>query len=83
LIECTVLGLIAGLIASKLANKRRDGLFLDILLGGVGAVLCGWLFNAARVGGLTQFNAWGLAFAVVGAIFVVVLRSFRKPASKG
>ena len=79
LIGCTVLGLIAGVIASKLVNKRDDGLFLDIPLGIVGAVVFGWLFNVAGSGGFTHFNAWSLVFAVVGAVSVVVLHSFRKP----
>jgi uncharacterized membrane protein YeaQ/YmgE (transglycosylase-associated protein family) len=42
-----VLGLIAGYIASTLVNKRGEGLAFDILLGIVGAVIGGWIFNAA------------------------------------
>ena len=33
-----VLGLIAGFIGSKLVNKTGEGVFLDIVLGIVGAV---------------------------------------------
>ena len=46
-----VLGLIAGFIASKLVNKRGEGLPFDILLGIVGAVIGGWIFTAAGVSG--------------------------------
>lgn len=74
-----VMGLIAGYIASTLVNKRGKGLPLDILLGVVGAVVCGWLFNAAGVGGVTHFNAWSLVFAVVGAVLLVILHSYRMP----
>jgi uncharacterized membrane protein YeaQ/YmgE (transglycosylase-associated protein family) len=40
-----VLGLIAGLIGSKLVNKSGEGVLLDIILGIVGAVIGGWVFN--------------------------------------
>src|SRR5271170_7535851 len=40
-----VLGLIAGFIGSKIVNKSGEGLIVDILLGIVGAVVGGWLFN--------------------------------------
>jgi len=59
-------------------EQGKDGLFLDILLGVMGAVVCGWLFNAAGVGGVTSFNAWSLIYAVVGAVFLVLFHSFRQ-----
>ena len=40
-----ILGLVAGFIGSKLVNKRGEGLVLDLLLGIVGAIVGGWLFN--------------------------------------
>jgi len=40
-----VLGLLAGFIGSKLVNKTGEGLVLDIILGIVGAVAGGWVFN--------------------------------------
>jgi uncharacterized membrane protein YeaQ/YmgE (transglycosylase-associated protein family) len=40
-----VLGLLAGFIGSKIVNKSGEGLLLDIVLGIVGAVVGGWLFN--------------------------------------
>jgi uncharacterized membrane protein YeaQ/YmgE (transglycosylase-associated protein family) len=45
-----VLGLLAGFIGSKIVNKQGEGLILDILLGIVGAVLGGWLFNTGSSG---------------------------------
>jgi uncharacterized membrane protein YeaQ/YmgE (transglycosylase-associated protein family) len=59
-----VLGLIAGYIASTLVNKRGEGLPFNILLGMVGAVVGGWLFNAMRYAGVTGFNLWSLLVAV-------------------
>jgi uncharacterized membrane protein YeaQ/YmgE (transglycosylase-associated protein family) len=54
-----VLGLIAGFIGSKLVNKTGEGVFLDIVLGIVGAVVGGWLFS--------------MFVAVIGAVIVLVV----------
>lgn len=68
-----VLGLIAGYIASSVVNKRGEGLAFDILLGIVGAVVGGWIFNAAGATGVTGFNVWSLLVAVVGAVVFLVV----------
>lgn len=79
LIGWIVLGLIAGIIASKLLNRPGNGLFADVLLGITGSVVFGGLFNMAGAGGVTRFNARSLIVAVVGAVFLVLLHSFRTP----
>ena len=48
-----VLGLLAGFIGSKLVNKSGEGVVLDILLGIVGAVIGGFLFNEFGSPGVT------------------------------
>jgi uncharacterized membrane protein YeaQ/YmgE (transglycosylase-associated protein family) len=68
-----VLGLIAGFIGSKLVNKRGEGLFLDIILGIIGAVVGGWVFSFFGAGGVTGVNLYSLLVAVVGAVLVLVL----------
>ena len=68
-----VLGLVAGFIGSKLVNKRGEGLPFDIVLGIIGAVIGGWLFNAAGAVGVTGFNVWSLLVAVVGAVVLLVV----------
>ncbi|MCJ2079202.1 GlsB/YeaQ/YmgE family stress response membrane protein, partial [Methylobacterium sp. E-016] len=45
LLAWIVLGLIAGFIGSKIVNNTGQGLVVDILLGIVGAVVGGFLFN--------------------------------------
>jgi uncharacterized membrane protein YeaQ/YmgE (transglycosylase-associated protein family) len=68
-----VLGLLAGFIASKLVNKTGEGMLLDIVLGIVGAVVGGWLFNTFGMAGVTGLNIYSLIVAVVGAtVFLVV-----------
>jgi uncharacterized membrane protein YeaQ/YmgE (transglycosylase-associated protein family) len=68
-----VLGLIAGFIGSKIVNKTGEGLFLDIILGIVGAIVGGWLFTMLGAHAVTGLNLYSLAVAVIGAIVVLVV----------
>ena len=68
-----VLGLVAGFIASRLVNKSGGGMFLDIILGIVGAVVGGWLFNTFGMAGVTGLNVYSLVVAVVGAAVFLIL----------
>ena len=63
-----VLGLVAGFIGSKIVNKAGEGLFLDIALGIVGAVVGGWLFSIFGATGVTGLNLYSLLVAVIGAV---------------
>jgi uncharacterized membrane protein YeaQ/YmgE (transglycosylase-associated protein family) len=67
-----VLGLIAGFIASKIVNRVGQGFWLDIVLGIIGAVVGGFLFEAFGGTGVTGFNIYSMFVAVVGAIIVLV-----------
>jgi uncharacterized membrane protein YeaQ/YmgE (transglycosylase-associated protein family) len=81
-ISWIVLGLIAGYVASTLVNKRGGGLPINILLGIVGAVIGGWIFNAAGADGVTGLNLWSLLVAVVGAVaFLAVWHAIRRSTS--
>jgi uncharacterized membrane protein YeaQ/YmgE (transglycosylase-associated protein family) len=73
IIAWIVLGLISGFIASKIVNKRGEGLVLDIVLGIVGALVGGWLFAFFGASGVTGFNLYSMFVAIVGAIVVLVL----------
>jgi uncharacterized membrane protein YeaQ/YmgE (transglycosylase-associated protein family) len=68
-----VLGIIAGFIASKLVNKTGSGLLMDMVLGIVGAVIGGWLFNQFGHIGVTGFNLYSMVVAVIGAVVVLVV----------
>ena len=68
-----VLGGIAGWIGSLLVNKSGEGLFRDILLGIVGAVIGGWIFGAMGSTGVTGLNLWSLFVAVVGSVVFLVV----------
>jgi uncharacterized membrane protein YeaQ/YmgE (transglycosylase-associated protein family) len=68
-----VLGLIAGFIASKIVNKTGEGVLMDIVLGIIGAVVGGWLFNTFGHMGVTGVNLYSILVAVIGAIVVLVI----------
>jgi len=66
-----VLGLIAGFIGSKLVNHRGEGIFLDIILGIVGALVGGWLFSALGGHPVSGVNLYSLFVAVIGSVIVL------------
>jgi uncharacterized membrane protein YeaQ/YmgE (transglycosylase-associated protein family) len=68
-----VLGVLAGFIGSKIVNKRGEGLFLDIILGIVGAIVGGWLFNAMGASGVTGVNFYSLFVAVIGSVLFLIV----------
>lgn len=68
-----VLGLIAGFIGSKIVNKSGEGMIMDIVLGIVGAVVGGWLFNTIGHAGITGFNIYSMFVAVIGAVVVLLI----------
>ncbi len=73
IIAWIVLGLIAGFIGSKIFVGSGQGMLMDIVLGIVGAVVGGYLFNAFGSTGVTGFNLWSMFVAVIGAVVVLWL----------
>jgi uncharacterized membrane protein YeaQ/YmgE (transglycosylase-associated protein family) len=67
-----VFGLIAGFIASRIVNKHGDGTLIDIVLGVVGSVVGGLIFNLVGASGVTGFNIWSLFVAIMGAVVLLV-----------
>ena len=68
-----VLGLIAGFIASKIVNREGQGFFIDIVLGVIGGLVGGWLFEFFGKAGVTGFNIYSMFVAIVGAVIVLVV----------
>ncbi len=66
-----VIGLIAGWIAGKVSRGRGFGCITNVLLGLVGAVIGGWIFQKLNI---IAFGTLGsLAAATVGAILLVAV----------
>jgi uncharacterized membrane protein YeaQ/YmgE (transglycosylase-associated protein family) len=68
-----VLGLVAGFIASKIVNKSGEGFLLDVVLGIIGAVIGGYLFQTFGMSGVSGLNLYSILVAVVGAVVVLVI----------
>ena len=71
IIAWLVLGLVAGFIASKLYAGSGQGAVIDIVLGIVGAIVGGFLFNMLGGAGVTGFNLYSMIVAVIGAVVVL------------
>jgi uncharacterized membrane protein YeaQ/YmgE (transglycosylase-associated protein family) len=71
IISWLILGLIAGFIGSKIVNKSGEGLWLDVALGIIGAIVGGVLFSALGMQGITGLNIWSMIVAIVGAVVVL------------
>lgn len=83
-----VLGLIAGYIASLLVNHKGEGIFGDIILGIVGAMVGGFTAHLLGFHGITSFNIYSLMIAVLGAVIVLaiyhaVIRRGGRPGTPG
>jgi uncharacterized membrane protein YeaQ/YmgE (transglycosylase-associated protein family) len=68
-----ILGLISGFIASKIVNKRGEGILLDMMLGIVGALFGGWIFAAVGHSGVTGVNLYSIFVSVIGAVVVLLV----------
>jgi uncharacterized membrane protein YeaQ/YmgE (transglycosylase-associated protein family) len=66
-----VIGLISGFIASKLMN-RGGSILGDIVVGVIGAVVGGFLFNLFGAKGVTGLNLWSVLVAVAGSVALLV-----------
>ena len=74
-----LLGLVAGFIASHLVNHRGEGVVLDVLLGVVGAMIGGFLWQRFGHVGVTGINIHSIVVATVGAIvFLIVYHAIRR-----
>jgi uncharacterized membrane protein YeaQ/YmgE (transglycosylase-associated protein family) len=73
IIAWLVLGLIAGFIGSKIVDSSGQGLFLDIVLGVVGALVGGFLFSLVGASPVTGLNIYSLVVSVIGAIAVLLI----------
>ena len=65
--------IILGLIAGYIVDNGGKGPLLDIVLGIVGALVGGEIFNALGAMPVTGFNFYSLFVAVIGAVVVLVI----------
>jgi uncharacterized membrane protein YeaQ/YmgE (transglycosylase-associated protein family) len=69
-----LLGALAGWIASLIMKtNRQQGTLVDIIVGIVGALIGGFLFETFGRAGVTGFNLYSLLVAVVGAVVLLAI----------
>lgn len=73
LLAWIVLGLVSGFIGSKIVNRTGEGIVRDVLLGIVGAIIGGYLFNLFGAAGVTGLNLYSVLVAVVGAVIFLIV----------
>jgi uncharacterized membrane protein YeaQ/YmgE (transglycosylase-associated protein family) len=73
IIAWIVVGLIGGYLASRIVNKRGEGLVRDIVLGIIGGIVGGIIFHLIGGHGVTGFNLWSILVAFIGGVVVLVV----------
>jgi uncharacterized membrane protein YeaQ/YmgE (transglycosylase-associated protein family) len=76
-----ILGGLAGWVASMFAKTDESmGIFANIIVGIIGAILGGFIFGLFGGDGVNGFNLYSFVVAVVGAfILLMIVRAFRRP----
>lgn len=72
LLAWIVVGLIAGWLASQVVPSRF-GVIGDTIIGMLGALVGGFLFNQFGATGTTGFSIWSVFVAFIGAVVLLVL----------
>jgi uncharacterized membrane protein YeaQ/YmgE (transglycosylase-associated protein family) len=71
IIAWIILGLIAGYIGSKIVDREGKGLWLNLALGIVGAIVGGLIFSAFGGSGVTGVNLYSMIVAIIGSVVVL------------
>jgi uncharacterized membrane protein YeaQ/YmgE (transglycosylase-associated protein family) len=67
-----VVGIIAGFLAkSVVPGEGPGGVLGDLVVGIVGAILGGWLFNLFGHVGATGLNVWSIVVAFIGGVVLL------------
>jgi uncharacterized membrane protein YeaQ/YmgE (transglycosylase-associated protein family) len=74
ILSWVLFGLVAGAVAKLiLPGKDPGGVIVTILIGVIGGFLGGWLSSLFGGRGITGFNVASFAWAVVGALVLLLL----------
>lgn len=82
IIAWIILGGLAGWIASMFAKTNESmGIFANIVVGIIGALIGGFVFGLFGGSGVNGFNLYSLLVAIIGAfILLSIIKLFRRTA---
>jgi uncharacterized membrane protein YeaQ/YmgE (transglycosylase-associated protein family) len=72
IVSWIILGMIAGYIGSRIVDNHGQGLWLNIALGIIGAIVGGFLFDLFGAKGVTGLNIYSMMVAVAGSVAVLL-----------
>lgn len=80
LISWIIIGGLAGWMASKfMETDKSQGVFINIVVGIIGAFIGGFVMNLIGGQGVTGFNLWSFIVSLIGSIiFLCILKMIRK-----
>lgn len=67
-----VTGFIAGALAQAVTRTDRQGCLFTIIVGVLGGLIGGALFNAAGERGIDDFGLWSIVVAFLGACLLLL-----------
>jgi uncharacterized membrane protein YeaQ/YmgE (transglycosylase-associated protein family) len=74
IIAWIVVGIIAGFLAKAVVpGEGPGGVLGDLVIGILGAVIGGWLFNTFGHIGATGLNIWSIIVAFVGGVVLLLI----------
>jgi uncharacterized membrane protein YeaQ/YmgE (transglycosylase-associated protein family) len=68
-----VFGAVAGFFAYKIAGREGQGCLMNVIMGIIGSFVGGVVFEMFGRQGVTGFNFYSFAVAIVGAVIVIVI----------
>ncbi|HME81754.1 MAG TPA: GlsB/YeaQ/YmgE family stress response membrane protein [Candidatus Eremiobacteraceae bacterium] len=74
IIAWIVVGIIAGFLAKAVVpGEGPGGVLGDLVIGVLGAIIGGWLFNTFGHIGATGLNIWSIIVAFVGGVVLLLI----------
>ncbi len=69
-----IVGIIAGFLAKAVVpGEGPGGVLGDLIIGIIGAIIGGWLFNAFGHVGANGINIWSIIVAFIGSVILLLI----------
>jgi uncharacterized membrane protein YeaQ/YmgE (transglycosylase-associated protein family) len=69
-----ILGGLAGWLASKImGTDPQQGIFMNIIVGIVGALIGGFIMQSLGQNAVTGFNLWSFVVALLGSVVLLAI----------